>query len=96
MTIHKSKGLEFENVLIHNVTEGVIPHYRSSNPIEDTRVLYVAMSRAKKRVWMTYERTLSRFITASTVYSHFESMLEGKKDKLLKFEESFVQFSKQN
>lgn len=96
MTIHKSKGLEFENVLIHNVTEGVIPHYRSSNPIEDARVLYVAMSRAKKRVWMTYERTLSRFITASTVYSHFEPMLEGKKDKLLKFEESFVQFSKQN
>ena len=86
MTIHKSKGLEFDNVFIHNATEGVIPHYRSTNPIEDAKVLYVGMSRAKKRVWLTYSQNASRFLKVPEVQHHFDEMIEGQRDKLLEME----------
>ena len=86
MTIHKSKGLEFDNVFIHNATEGVIPHYRSTNPIEDAKVLYVGMSRAKKRVWLTYNQNASRFLRVPEVQHHFDEMIEGQRDKLLEME----------
>ena len=86
MTIHKSKGLEFDNVFIHNVTEGVIPHYRSTNLFEDAKVLYVGMSRAKKRVWLTYNQNASRFLKVPEVQHHFDEMIEGQRDKLLEME----------
>lgn len=90
MTIHKAKGLEFENVLVFNVTDGAIPHYRSTNLIEDAKVLYVAMSRAKKRVWMTYSDKCTRFIEDNdTVKHHFIEMMKGQKDKLLEMEMKF-------
>lgn len=94
MTIHKSKGLEFDNVLIYNVSSGVFPHYRSKTPDEDARVLYVGMSRAKKRIYITYEGHISQFIDKhDKVKEHFYDMPEGQKLKLLKFEEKFVKFS---
>ena len=90
MTIHKAKGLEFDNVFVHNVTYGVFPHYRSTEPKEDAKVLYVAMSRAMKRVWITYKRSLSPFLEEDVVKHHFEEMSEGKLEKLMKFEEAMI------
>ncbi|MBF1533784.1 MAG: ATP-binding domain-containing protein, partial [Prevotella salivae] len=53
-TVHKAKGLEFDNVIIFDVIEGRYPNYYSrENPsqvAEDARKLYVAMTRAKKRL----------------------------------------------
>ena len=52
-TVHKAKGLEFDNVIVTNVIEGVYPFYKSNSDDdikEDARKLYVAMSRAKKRL----------------------------------------------
>lgn len=93
MTIHKSKGLEFDNVLMYNVSSGVFPHYRSKTPDEDARVLYVGMSRAKKRLYITYEGRISQFIDKhDIVKEHFYDMPEGQKLRLLKFEEKFVKF----
>ena len=57
MTIHTSKGLEFDNVFIPGVSEGNIPHQNAImfNKIDDERrVLNVAMTRAKNRLWITY------------------------------------------
>ena len=57
MTIHASKGLEFDNVFIPGVSEGNIPHQNAImfNKIdEERRVLNVAMTRAKHRLWITY------------------------------------------
>lgn len=94
MTIHKAKGLEFDNVLIYNVTEGVIPHYKANTPEkrgEDARVLYVALSRAKKRIFITYQNRLSSFIANhNKIYEHFYEMPDGQKERLLKMEEIFV------
>lgn len=53
-TVHKAKGLEFENVIVFGCVDGVYPFFASKDdPIaqqEDARKLYVAMSRAKKRL----------------------------------------------
>ena len=76
-TIHKAKGLEFNNVVVFDVVDGRIPNfYNQGKPdlmAEDARKLYVAMSRAKKRlvVWWSRmrpqaysgpEQRLSRFM----------------------------------
>lgn len=94
MTIHKSKGLEFDNVLMYNISKNVFPHYKSKNINEDARVLYVGMSRAKKRLFITYEGRISQFIDQhNKVKEHFYDMPEGQKLRLLKFEEKFVKFA---
>ena len=96
MTIHKAKGLEFDNVLIFNVSDGAIPHYKARKQEtidEEARVLYVALSRAKKRVYITYSGELSRFIKDhDRVLEHFYQMPEGQKEKLLNMEEIFVKY----
>ena len=71
MTIHKSKGLEFDNVLVYDITDGIIPYFTSRNPIEYARVLYVAMSRAQKRLWITHKPDLSRFLEKPEVNKTF-------------------------
>ncbi len=55
-TIHKAKGLEFANVLIPFCTDDEYPSYyeqKSGNITESARLLYVAMTRAKKRLFIT-------------------------------------------
>lgn len=52
MTLHSAKGLEFDNVWIVGVEEGNIPHSDSSEE-EERRLLYVGMTRAKKRLFLS-------------------------------------------
>ncbi|MDH5680686.1 MAG: UvrD-helicase domain-containing protein [Spirochaetota bacterium] len=51
MTVHNSKGLEFPNVFIIGMNEGVFPHYRALDDYEDMeeerRLFYVGITRAK-------------------------------------------------
>ncbi len=91
MTIHKAKGLEFDNVILYDITNGRMPRYNSRNVDEDARVLYVAMSRAKKRLYMTYENRISYFLGEhSEVMEHFEEMNSEKKARLLNLENILV------
>lgn len=56
-TVHKAKGLEFENVVIADARDGVYPFFKSSTPEakeEDARKFYVALSRAKKTITITW------------------------------------------
>lgn len=58
MTVHSAKGLEFNTVFIVGLEEGLFPHYKSlmSNQDieEERRLLYVAMTRAKENLYLTY------------------------------------------
>lgn len=58
MTIHSAKGLEFSVVFIVGMEEGIFPHSRSifdSGGIEEERRLaYVAITRAKERLYLSY------------------------------------------
>ncbi len=60
MTVHSAKGLEFNNVFIAGMEEGIFPGYRSINdPIEleeERRLAYVAFTRAKKKLYITTAR----------------------------------------
>ncbi len=60
MTIHSAKGLEFKVVFIIGMEEGLFPHSRSvlelSELEEERRLCYVAITRAKDKLYMTYAR----------------------------------------
>ncbi|MCI8419913.1 MAG: UvrD-helicase domain-containing protein [Oscillospiraceae bacterium] len=60
MTMHSAKGLEFPNVYVVGMEEGVFPSGRvigeSEEMEEERRLCYVAMTRAKKRLTMTTAR----------------------------------------
>ena len=54
-TVHKAKGLEFDNVIVFDAVEGKFPsYYADSNDSqeEEARKFYVAISRAKKRLFI--------------------------------------------
>lgn len=53
-TIHAAKGLEWPVVFIPAVNDGSIPHSRSEDHDEERRLLYVAMTRAKAFLYLTY------------------------------------------
>ena len=56
MTIHSAKGLEFDNVFIVGLEESIFPHMNSFDSNEqleeERRLCYVAITRAKKRLWL--------------------------------------------
>jgi DNA helicase II / ATP-dependent DNA helicase PcrA len=58
MTIHASKGLEFDVVFLAGVEKDIIPHERSvsedpANIEEERRLFYVAITRARKKLFIT-------------------------------------------
>lgn len=60
MTIHASKGLEFDCVAVIGLDETVIPWRKAALPDEiheERRVLFVAMTRARKRLYLTHAST---------------------------------------
>ncbi len=60
MTVHSAKGLEFENVFIIGLEDGIFPGTRSfdseADMEEERRLAYVAVTRAKKKLYITSAR----------------------------------------
>ena len=54
MSAHASKGLEFKCVFVIGLQEGLFPHHRNmwGNAEEERRLMYVAMTRAKEKLYM--------------------------------------------
>ncbi len=65
MTVHSAKGLEFEVVFIPGLEEGVFPSGRATNERngmeEERRLLYVAITRAKKLLYLTFAQNRFTF-----------------------------------
>ena len=103
MTLHGAKGLEFPVVFMIGMEEGIFPHSRSlmdRNELEEERRLaYVGMTRAKKKLVLTYTRrrlffgqrtsnTVSRFILElpeHVISTNFEAIKIKDEDRSTDF-----------
>jgi ATP-dependent DNA helicase Rep len=64
MTLHASKGLEFDFVFIAGVEDGLLPHESSIDEgrlDEERRLMYVGITRAKRLLHLSYPRHARRF-----------------------------------
>ena len=61
MTVHSSKGLEFDCVFITGLEDGIFPHENSLSDAggiaEERRLMYVAITRARQRLYLSYSQT---------------------------------------
>ena len=68
MTVHASKGLEFEVVFIVGLEEGLFPHQRINEEKispeeaeEERRLFYVALTRARQKIFLSYTQSRTLF-----------------------------------
>jgi len=85
MTMHSVKGLEFEYVLVVGLEEGIIPHIlclgNESEIEEERRLLYVAITRAKKEVYLNFSH--SRRVAGKTQYQNYSRFLKTLQEPLV-------------
>jgi DNA helicase-2/ATP-dependent DNA helicase PcrA len=71
MTVHSAKGLEFDCVFIMGLEEGLFPHENSLSDSdgleEERRLMYVAITRARKRLYLSFSQT--RMLHGQTRYN---------------------------
>ena len=71
MTVHSSKGLEFDCVFITGLEDGIFPHENSLTETggieEERRLMYVAITRARKRLYLSHSQT--RMLHGQTRYN---------------------------
>jgi DNA helicase-2/ATP-dependent DNA helicase PcrA len=95
MTVHSAKGLEFDCVFISGLEEGLFPSERSMTEHEgleeERRLMYVAITRARKRLYMSYSQT--RLLHGQTRYNirsrFFDELPEGAMKWLTPKNQSF-------
>ena len=71
MTVHSSKGLEFDCVFITGLEDGIFPHENALSDQggieEERRLMYVAITRARKRLYLSHSQT--RMLHGQTRYN---------------------------
>lgn len=82
MTMHLAKGLEFDSVFIAGASEGLLPHSRSieseAETEEERRIMYVAMTRARKHLAISFYDIPSRFLSEiPDEYVQFTSLVSS-------------------
>lgn len=90
MTVHAAKGLEFDTVFVTGMEEGLFPHGgmgdSKRDDEEERRLFYVAMTRAKSRLFLTLARV--RKIYGIDSYAEPSSFLADIDDSLLHHDET--------
>ena len=86
MTVHAAKGLEFDVVFITGLEHGLFPHDNSTQERdgveEERRLMYVAVTRARKRLYLTHAQT--RMLHGQTRYCVPSMFLEELPEDLLR------------
>jgi DNA helicase-2/ATP-dependent DNA helicase PcrA len=86
MTVHAAKGLEFKTVFISGLEEGLFPHeqsaYEASGLEEERRLMYVAVTRARQRLYLSYAQ--SRMLHGQVRYGIPSRFLDEIPEALLK------------
>ena len=90
MTVHAAKGLEFRAVFVSGMEEGLFPHEgmgrdEERDEEEERRLFYVAVTRAKERLYLTLARV--RKIYGSDILSEPSSFLQDIDRSLVVFDE---------
>ena len=85
MTLHAAKGLEFPEVYMVGMEEGILPHHRSIDQDgavdEERRLCYVGVTRAQKRLTLTLPLNRRKWgKVRPTLPSRFLYELMGKAD----------------
>jgi DNA helicase-2/ATP-dependent DNA helicase PcrA len=87
MTIHASKGLEFNNVFLTGLEEGLFPHENSATSTEgleeERRLMYVAITRARRRLHISFCQT--RMLHGQTRYNIKSRFLDELPESALKW-----------
>ncbi len=93
MTVHSAKGLEFDGVFITGLEEGLFPHENSANEDsgveEERRLMYVAITRARKRLFMSFSQT--RMLHGQMRYNMRSRFLDELPEASLKWLSAKVQ-----
>ena len=86
MTVHASKGLEFQTVLVVGLEQGLFPHQTAmdeGNLEEERRLCYVALTRARERLLLSYAER--RRVAAQVVAKRPSKFLDEIPDDLIEF-----------
>jgi DNA helicase-2/ATP-dependent DNA helicase PcrA len=87
MTVHSAKGLEFDCVFVTGLEEGLFPSERSMTEHlgleEERRLMYVAITRARKRLYLSYSQT--RLLHGQTRYNVKSRFFEELPEHALKW-----------
>jgi DNA helicase-2/ATP-dependent DNA helicase PcrA len=91
MTVHSAKGLEYPVVFITGLEEGLFPHSNSMNSVkeieEERRLFYVALTRAMKKVFLSFSKCRYRFGSLlPSIPSRFLNEIENRLIEKLKFD----------
>ncbi len=91
MTVHAAKGLEFDLVFVPGLEDGIFPSSRSVEEKggleEERRLLYVAITRARKNLYLTYAK--SRYIFGDYQMSLPSRFIQELPESEIDFEEKF-------
>ncbi len=91
MTVHAAKGLEFDLVFVPGLEDGIFPSSRSVDEKggveEERRLLYVAITRARKNLYLTYAK--SRFIFGDYQMALPSRFIKELPELEIDFEEKF-------
>ena len=87
MTVHASKGLEFDCVFIGGMEEGLFPHENAMSDQggleEERRLMYVAITRARKRLYLSHAQT--RLLHGQTRYNVRSRFFDELPEEALKW-----------
>ena len=102
MTVHSAKGLEFDNVFIIGLEEGIFPHsnsFESQDGLEEERRLcYVAITRAKKNLWLiNAKRRILYGLDSCNPPSRFINEIDEQylDNETIEFKDNHINFNKE-